>query len=508
MIVLDWVSLFFIRVVSLISGRVLFYSSGYIADEKFFSRFILLVLSFVVRMWILILSPNFIRILLGWDGLGVTSYLLVIYFQSEKSYRAGIVTALTNRLGDAGLLCLLGAILQLGRWSFIYYRTLTSWCFGWIVILTILVAITKRAQIPFSAWLPAAIAAPTPVSSLVHSSTLVTAGVYLLIRLNYLLARQVFLRRLILLGVITICIAGRAALGETDIKKIIALSTLRQLGLIFITLGLGLPIFRFFHLVAHAYFKAILFICAGGVIHSIKEYQDMRKIGGGVISLPLSFRIFTTANLSLCGLPFITGFFSKDLILELIMIKELSVLRLFLAGIATILTVLYSLRATWLVYFSPSARERGFLIEEPRKIMFGGISFLLVPSVVGGLLISWVVISASTIIYLPFWLKIAILTIILVSTLLRFYLPVFQKRFILRFIRFIWFLPFSFPSTFSKARHSKGKAFFLLSEGGWRRNLISLRVKKIRGLTSNIFGYRVITNFLRSILILFFLWAI
>ena len=188
MLIFDWMSLFFIATVSIISARVLFYSSSYIAGDYFLSRFIRLVILFVLRIWILILRPNFIRILLGWDGLGVTSYLLVIYFQRSKSYGAGILTALTNRLGDVGLLLTIGLTTNLGRWSFYYYtRRSIITLPPYLLFLLIITASTKRAQLPFSSWLPAAMAAPTPVSSLVHSSTLVTAGVYLLIRINFFL---------------------------------------------------------------------------------------------------------------------------------------------------------------------------------------------------------------------------------------------------------------------------------------------------------------------------------
>lgn len=351
LLVFDWLSLFFISVVSLISTRVIFYSSSYMSNDSMYRRFILLVFRFILSMWILILRPNYISILLGWDGLGVTSYLLVIYYQREKSFNAGIITALTNRLGDAGLLVFIGLTLQIGSWSFFFSRFRGGLEFLGPIFLVVLVAITKRAQIPFSSWLPAAIAAPTPVSSLVHSSTLVTAGVYLLIRLNYILARIEYLWGLCLLGAVTIIIAGRAAIFEVDIKKIIALSTLRQLGLMFITLGIGLPILSFFHLIAHAYFKAMLFICAGGVIHRIKEFQDLRAMGAASKYLPSSIRIFLVANLRLCGIPFISGFFSKDLILELLIIRRGRGLIFLAAMLSTGLTVMYTFRIFFFNFF-------------------------------------------------------------------------------------------------------------------------------------------------------------
>jgi len=218
-----------------------------------------------------------------------------------------------------------------------------------ILVILILARITKRAQIPFSAWLPAAIAAPTPVSALVHSSTLVTAGVYLIIRFNFILIRFPLLKYLRLIGGLTIIIAGIGAIFEIDIKKIIALSTLRQLGVIIIVIGAGFSLLGFFHLVSHAFFKAILFICAGNLIHNYKDYQDIRLMSSRATFLPFTISVFIVANFRLCGLPFMAGFYSKDLILEIILIGSLNNLILLIIIIGTILTVIYSFRFIFLL---------------------------------------------------------------------------------------------------------------------------------------------------------------
>lgn len=180
----DWISLIFISFVLIISSLVIFYRKEYIESDYKINRFIILVLIFVFSIILLIISPNLIRILLGWDGLGLVSYCLVIYFQNVKSYRAGILTALSNRIGDVALLIAIAWILNYGSWNFVFFIEFIrgSWEITIVGSFVVLAAITKRAQIPFSSWLPAAIAAPTPVSALVHSSTLVTAGVYLIIR--------------------------------------------------------------------------------------------------------------------------------------------------------------------------------------------------------------------------------------------------------------------------------------------------------------------------------------
>jgi len=192
-------------------------------------------------------------------------------------------------------------------------------------------------------------AAPTPVSALVHSSTLVTAGVYLLIRFNPLLKNSHCIIILGALGISTMLIAGLAAILERDIKKVIALSTLRQLGVMIIVVGYQKHILAYFHLLSHAYFKAILFMCAGAIIHNIKDYQDIRKMGRGHISMPTIVRILMVANMSLCGLPFLSGFYSKDLILEIVLIQRNSFLYTIMILFATLLTVRYSFRITFLL---------------------------------------------------------------------------------------------------------------------------------------------------------------
>lgn len=253
------------------------------------------------------------------------------------------------------------------------------------MLILILAACTKRAQIPFSAWLPAAIAAPTPVSALVHSSTLVTAGVYLLIRFNFILANSSYSTVLIIIGIVTILIAGATALYEIDIKKVIALSTLRQLGVIITILGLNSPILAYFHLLSHAYFKAMLFICAGIVIHNMKDYQDIRKISLMLHNIPLVYRIIIVANIRLCGLPFLRGFYSKDLILEVIIIKNLGIFIFRVILLATFLTVAYSCRIIFLLSSNFSKSESFFIITDNDKFIVTGIIYLLLFSIIGGI---------------------------------------------------------------------------------------------------------------------------
>lgn len=327
--IFDWIRLLFISFVLFISSIVIFYRWDYMNEDKNKIRFIYIVVLFIVSIIFLIISPNLITILIGWDGLGLVSYCLVIYFQNYKSYNAGILTALSNRIGDVALLISIAWIINIGRWSFIFYLEFIDLNLIFLIII-IIAAITKRAQIPFSSWLPAAIAAPTPVSALVHSSTLVTAGVYLLIRFNnYLILNNQVLLILLILGRLTIFISGLGANYEIDLKKIIALSTLSQLGLIIRILSLGYIKLAFFHLLTHALFKALLFLCAGIFIHRIINFQDIRLSGGFNNQIILSLIYFNISSLALCGIPFLAGFYSKDLILEYVIISNINLLIFF-----------------------------------------------------------------------------------------------------------------------------------------------------------------------------------
>ena len=475
-LILDNISSYFLFLVRLISGSVIIFSTRYIIREKFFSRFIMLVFFFVISIYLLILSPNLISLLLGWDGLGVTSYLLVIFYQSNKSYNAGILTAITNRLGDVGLLISISMLLFLGNWNYIYISSFSLICSNLLVYLIIISACTKRAQIPFSAWLPAAIAAPTPVSALVHSSTLVTAGVYLLIRINLIIIEINIAYILLLIGIITIIMAGITAIIEIDIKKIIALSTLRQLGIIMLILGIGNPMLSFFHLLSHAFFKAILFMCAGIIIHNIKDYQDIRKIGISYNNLNFCISIIIIANIRLCGLPFLRGFYSKDLIIEIILIKGKNLFLFIFIIIGTILTVLYSCRLNFLVRLNFLKLESLFFISENSIFIIIGIIFLLPFSIIGGIIISWNLININKLIYLPVWIKLSVIILILISISLFYFIFIkifiYKNNILIWFFRNIWFLPLSYNISLTKINLLFSSMFFKFIEIRWSELVI------------------------------------
>jgi len=515
--IIDSTALYFIRLVRLVSGSVIIFSSSYIISEKFFSRFIFLVFMFIMSIFLLILSPNIISLLLGWDGLGVTSYLLVIFYQRNKSYNAGILTALTNRLGDVGLLVSISLIIYIGSWSYVFVNVTDKIFSQILVYLIVISACTKRAQIPFSAWLPAAIAAPTPVSALVHSSTLVTAGVYLLIRINLIIIEINIRKFLGTLGILTIIIAGITAIVEIDIKKVIALSTLRQLGIIIIILGIGNPVLSFFHLISHAFFKAILFICAGLIIHRIKDYQDIRKIGFNYLNINLSVSIIIIANIRLCGLPFLSGFYSKDLIIEIVIIKGKNILLFFMLILGTSLTVIYSCRLNFLISLNFIKTESLYNIRENANLIILGIFFLVPISVIGGLIISWNIISINKIIFLPFWIKSFVLLLIRISFMLYLYMfsniQYLHKSIYIWFFSNIWFIPYSINLSLAYLSLNYSISFFKYVEIIWSEIFLFKFIfssinnsffRKILDYLSFIYFFQVLEFFIIILLIYIF----
>lgn len=501
-----------------ISSLVIFYRKDYIGRDIHINRFIFLVFIFVFSIIIIIISPNLIRILLGWDGLGLVSYCLVIYYQNVKSFNAGMLTALSNRIGDVALLLVIAWILNYGGWNFIFYIEMikNDYEIKIIAILVVLAAITKRAQIPFSSWLPAAIAAPTPVSALVHSSTLVTAGVYLLIRFNILFFDSYLGQFLLLVRGLTIFMAGISANFEFDLKKIIALSTLSQLGLIISILAIGFPKLAFFHLLTHALFKALLFICAGAIIHNMKNSQDIRDMGRLINFIPFTTSCFNVANLALCGMPFLAGFYSKDLILEIVRISPINYLSFFIYFFSTGLTVCYSFR---LRYYTLSGRFNQSSLNNLRDeswVMSISIIGLLVIAIWGGSMLSWLIFSSNYFILLPGYLKNLTLIVCITGGGFGYFLSkvsfLFTNKslnlYLFSFINIsIWFIPLI--STLGLVKYPLSLGFKTLKsfDHGWSEFLGGQKIYQIMVYFS-VLNQFLQNNNLKIYFIIFAFWVI
>nr|WGO58049.1 NADH dehydrogenase subunit 5 [Rhabdoblatta incisa] len=513
----DWMSLTFMSFVLFISSLVILYSEDYMHGDYNINRFIYLVLLFVMSMMFLIISPNMISILLGWDGLGLVSYCLVIYYQNVKSYNAGMLTALSNRIGDVALLMVIAWMLNFGSWNYIYYLDCLKGSIEMEIItfLVVLAGMTKSAQIPFSSWLPAAMAAPTPVSALVHSSTLVTAGVYLLIRFSDSFSPLLNMMLLLISG-LTMFMAGLGANFEYDLKKIIALSTLSQLGLMMSILSMGFANLAFFHLLTHALFKALLFMCAGVIIHSMKDSQDIRFMGNLSFQMPLTSSCLMISNFALCGMPFLAGFYSKDLILEMVSLNYLNMFGFFLFYFSTGLTVCYSFRLFYYSLCGDFNLTNFYYMGEENKNMIVGMLTLLTMVILGGSMMSWIIFPTPSFICLPLFLKLLVMTVSILGGWLGYELSKssigkslmsLSVKHIVMFLGSMWYMPYI--STYGVVYqplilgYSSLKSF----DGGWNEYFGGQGLYSLFMMMSKINQWWQFNN-LKLFLMFFIMWFI
>nr|APX39722.1 NADH dehydrogenase subunit 5 [Chrysolina herbacea] len=515
-VLLDWMSLLFMSFVFFISSMVIYYSEEYMHKDLGLNRFIMLVVMFVISMFFLIISPNLISILLGWDGLGLISYCLVIYYQNVKSYNAGMLTALSNRVGDVALLMSIAWMLNFGSWTFIFYLDMMKNDYSMEIIsyLVMLAAMTKSAQIPFSSWLPAAMAAPTPVSSLVHSSTLVTAGVYLLIRFNFTFS-STLMYLLLFISSMTMFMSGMGANFEFDLKKIIALSTLSQLGMMISILSLGSYKLAFFHLLTHALFKALLFMCAGSIIHNLNNCQDIRFMGGLIYHMPLTCVFFNISNFSLCGLPFLSGFYSKDLIVEVLSMSYLNFFIYFIYYISVGLTVCYSFR---LSYYTLTGSFNFLALNslmDKHYLMLKSMSGLMIFVIIMGSSMSWFSFFKPLFICLPKLMKLMTLLCIFSGIWVGYQLPKFNILFnkmslvklkMFSFLGSMLNMPLLFTFGVNYYPIYLGKIYVNNLDQGWLEYYGGQNISKLIKKTS--FIQVLSLNHLKIFMMLFVIWLI
>nr|YP_007025106.1 NADH dehydrogenase subunit 5 [Gorpis annulatus]AEI53349.1 NADH dehydrogenase subunit 5 [Gorpis annulatus] len=479
-ILFDWMSFLFMSCVYFISSMVVFYSYTYMKYDKYNIRFLYLIMMFIISMMFMIASPNLISILLGWDGLGLVSYGLVVYFQNYKSYNAGMLTVLTNRIGDVSILLGIGLMMNYGSWNYIYYIDIWDKPMYLLMILIILASFTKSAQIPFSSWLPAAMAAPTPVSALVHSSTLVTAGVYLLIRFS-----NVFMGYdcsfMVMLGMMTMFMAGLGANFEFDLKSIIALSTLSQLGMMVSSVFLGLPLLAFFHMLTHAFFSALLFLCAGLIIHLMSDSQDIRHMGGIMKYVPYTSACFCVSNFSLCGLPFMSGFYSKDMILESISFIHYNLYVVMIFYMSVGLTVMYTVR---MLYYSFYGNMNMYscqnYYEDFNMIM--PMFLLTILSIVSGSMLCWFIFPFPLLLMMPLIMKMMTFSFIFMGLILGYMLNYVGYTGVLypwvlystsMFLGNMWFMPQMSKYMIYNISFNVSMNYYTVIDMGWGEYLVS-----------------------------------
>nr|QBZ38089.1 NADH dehydrogenase subunit 5 [Bambusiphaga maculata] len=489
----DWLSMFFLSIVFLISGSVLLYSLDYMRGDLFIIRFYFLVFLFIMSMFMLITMPDLICLMIGWDGLGLVSYCLVIYYQSSMSLSSGYLTLFINRLGDLFLIFCIGWCFNYGCWHYSYIYSISGLNF-YMLIFLILACLTSSAQFPFSSWLPAAMAAPTPVSSLVHSSTLVTAGVYLMIRFNMFLGGLInFI--LLNLSLLTILLSGLGAIYENDLKKIVAFSTMGQLSLMIFIIILGCEYLGFIHLLIHAVFKSLLFLCSGFFIYGFLGVQDIRFMGNLTVQSPLIGSCFLISLFSLCGLPFYSGYFSSDFIIELFILSEINFYYFIIFFFSIYLTLIYSMRIFMYLFIW----ESNLVIFNMSEKLYMNISCLILMtfSVIIGSLIFWMIDSTYIFVF-DFYFKYLILFFFMYFFLYfnSFnYLKFNFSKFFVYFFGYMWFLPF-FSSTFIVSKFfNLSHFFFKIFELGWTEYLMTLHLIKFFKLKNLYLNLMLLNSF-------------
>ena len=357
-LLIDSLSSLFLLIITGIGFVIHLYSAAYMKEETttHYARYFAYLNLFIFSMLLLVLGANYVILFIGWEGVGLCSYLLIGYWFQNDSYNSAAKKAFVmNRIGDLGfLLAVFMLINQFGTVSFqeIFSRAGSApvWIITGITLLLFVGATGKSAQIPLFTWLPDAMAGPTPVSALIHAATMVTAGIYLIARSHVLFTLAPLTREVVaIVGLATALLAATIALYQNDIKKILAYSTVSQLGLMFLALGLGAYTTGVFHVMTHAFFKALLFLGAGSVIHAMSGEQDILKMGGLRSKIPVTFFTFLIGVLAICGFPFTSGFISKDEIL----VAAFSVHPLYFAGalLCAFLTMWYMFRLFVLTFF-------------------------------------------------------------------------------------------------------------------------------------------------------------